>query len=266
MTIEPPRAARVAAGAHVVASVALVLAHGCGGTLGPPWARPAARGAGLPSGAALLEQAASQRRRVGPLVATFDARIQRRESWLAATSLAGVLAVVPPDHLRVRLFLPAGPAAQDLTVAGERYRLVLPLEGREERGATCSPYEPGCDTGNPGLLLAWLFTHEPSCAAERCTVKRHRDRYEVTSALAPGRRLVAIVSIAEGNPTMVAEEIQRNGHPSIRIEYSDHRLVAGVRTPYRIQFADEGRGIRIALDINTYRPSPALPADTFEVN
>lgn len=253
------RVARPASATCLALFLAVVLACGCGG--------PSTRlRADLPTGATLLERAVSQRRRVGPLVATFNARIQQRDAWLAATSLTGVLAVQPPDHLRVRLFLPAGPTAQDLTVAGDRYRLVLPLEGREEQGAACSPYDPDCTVANPGLLLAWLFTHEPSCPADRCTVERHRDRYEVTSALAPGQRLVATVSVDEGDPTMVAEEIQRNGHASIRIEYSDHRLVAGVRTPYRIQFSDESSGIRIVLDINTYRPSASLPAETFQIN
>ncbi len=220
----------------------------------------------LPTGATLLERAASQRRRVGPLVATFNARIRRREGWFAAASLTGVVAVQPPDRLRVRLFLPAGPTAQDLTVAGDRYRLVLPLEGREETGVTCSPYAAGCDAGNPGLLLAWLFTHAPSCATHGCTVERHRDAYEVISALTPAERLVATVSVADGDPTMLAEEIQRDGQARIRIAYSDHRLVAGVRTPYHIEFSDAGSGIRIALEIATYRQNPGLPAETFRIN
>jgi hypothetical protein len=220
----------------------------------------------LPNGAALLEHAAAQRRRVGPLVARFNARIQRRDTWIGGASLTGVVAVEPPDRLRVRLFLPAGPTAQDLTVAGDRYRLLLPLEGREEQGVACSPYDAGCDAANPGLLLAWLFTHEPSCTAHGCTVKRHRDGYEVTASLAPEQRLVATMSMTDGEPTMVAEEIQRTGRPSIRVEYSDHRPVAGVRTPYRIEFSDEGSGIRIALDVEAYRTNPALPPETFRIN
>jgi hypothetical protein len=247
----------------------MALLWGCGalGARHTPSATmdPGAR-AGLPSGATLLERAASQRRRVGPLVARFNARMQRSGTWFAGASLTGVVAVDPPDRLRVRLFLPAGPTAQDLTVAGNRYRLLLPLEGREEQGATCSPYDAGCDAANPGLLLAWLFTHEPSCAAHGCTVERHRDGYEVTASLAPEQRLVATMSIAHGEPTMVAEEIQRNGQPSIRVEYSDHRLVAGVRTPYRIEFSDEASGIRIALDVETYRTNPALPPETFRID
>jgi len=249
---------RPASRAYGALCVAALLSCGCG-------ARPARPG-DLPSGAALLERAVSQRRRVGPLVATFNARIKRSDAWFAATSLTGVLAVQPPDHLRVRLFLPAGPTAQDLTVAGDRYRLLLPLEGREEQGAACSPVDSGCDTANPGLLLAWLFTHEPSCADDDCTVARYRDRYEVSAPLAAGQLLVTTVTVAAGDATMIAEEILRDGHPDIRIEYSDHRLVAGVPTPYRIEFSDERNGVRIALGINTYRPSPPLPATTFAID
>jgi hypothetical protein len=74
------------------------------------------------------------------------------------------------------------------------------------------------------------------------------------------------MSVADGDPTVLAEEIQRDGRPRIRIEYSDHRLVAGVRTPHRIDFSDEGSGIRIALDIATYRQNHALPAETFRID
>jgi hypothetical protein len=233
---------------------AVLLSPGCA----PPAPRP-----GPPLAQALLEQTIARRRNFGPFVATFTARVRRRPAWFAAVTFSGVLAVAPPGRLRAQLLIPAGLTAQDLTVSDGRYRLRLPLQDRTERGTTCAPYDADCEQTNPGLMLAWLFTHERSCRDAPCTTSGDGPRYQIAMRVGPGLGFDATVVLEDGEPIVVAEEIRRDEAAWIRVEYADHRAVDGLTVPHRIRLADARTGVEIALDMHSYRRAPTLPEETF---
>jgi hypothetical protein len=220
----------------------------------------------LPSGATLLARVRTDRERLGTLVATFSAHVSRRRGLLGSTTLTGALAMEPPDRFRVRLVLPGGLTVHDLTVVGDRYRLDLPLEARTERGILCFDPAPHCpgDPG-PGLMLAWLFTHDPARGAGASTVTGRREQFVVSIPVTADGRLRRAVVIARDDFRLLAEEAYRGEDRWVRVDYGAHRLVAGIPVPHSVELTDERGGTRITLEIAKYRPHATLPGDAFRL-
>jgi hypothetical protein len=219
------------------------------------------------SGAEVLERLATDRARVGPLTATFDARLRRPGAWLTTGAVTGVLAMQPPDRFRVKLFLPGGLTMQDLTMIGDDYRLILPLEGQVRRGRICVGPSEKCDDAGPGLALAWIFTRDLTAGAATSTVAVQGDRYVVVTSLRPQNDLQARLAVSRADFRLLKEEMFEGSDPWLRAEFDDYRPSAdgGVDVPHRVRVADDRNGLRIDLDIRKYTFKRALPEEMFRV-
>jgi hypothetical protein len=227
--------------------------------------RPTARVLSAPSGGDLVRYVVSERIRLGPVTATFSGRMKRRPGWFPSASVTGVLAMHPPDRFRIKLFLPAGLTAQDLTMVGRRYRLVRPLEDRDEGGAVCFATTPECNTATPGIALAWLFTHDLQAHADASIVTTHGDHYIVSTELDRAQDLQAVLTLAREDRRLLTEEMFLAGQRWARVDFSEHRPVGGVLAPHRIRIADDRAGVSVVLDVDGYRQRADLPAELFRL-
>jgi hypothetical protein len=249
---------RLRAKALAAAALMVVSSSGC-----PRLPPPVPAG----SGAEILERLAADRSRVGPLTATFDARLRRSGAWFTTGAVTGVLAMQPPDRFRVKLFLPGGFTVQDLTMAGDDYRLMLPLEGHVRRGRMCIGLGGECADAGPGLALAWIFTRDLTAGAATSTVAVQGDRYAVVSSLGPQSDLQARLAVSRADFRLLKEEILEGGDPWLRAEFDDYRPIAevGADVPHRVRVADERNGLRIDLSIRTYSFKRTLPEEMFRL-
>jgi hypothetical protein len=249
---------RLRARALATAALTAVLSCGC-----PRLDRPVPIG----SGAEILERLATDRARVGPLTATFDARLRRPGAWFTTGAVSGVLAMQPPDRFRVKLFLPGGLTVQDLTMVGDDYRLILPLEGQIRHGRICVGPSGKCEDAGPGLALAWIFTRDLTVGAATSTVAVQGDRYVVVTSLRPQNDLRARLAVSRAGFRLLKEEMFEGSDPWLRAEFDDYRPIAnvGVDVPHRVRVADDRNGLRIDLDIRKYSFKRALPQEMFRV-
>lgn len=219
--------------------------------------------------ASLLQQLAAERERVGPLTATFDATLKRSGPWFNTGSVSGVLALQPPDRFRIKLFLPGGLTVQDLTLVGDSYRLVLPLEGRERRGQMCFGSAAECEDAGPGLVLGWIFTRDVAAHAATSTVVTSGDRRIIATGLVPAHDLHARLTVARDELRVLREELFQGGQLWLRAEFDDYRLAGGrtgsVALPYSVRVADERNKFRIDLRIRSYALKDGFPDGLFVV-
>jgi hypothetical protein len=235
-----------------------------------PGCRRPARPLTVAPGADLLVRLAAQRARVGPITATFDARLQRSGGWFTTGSVTGVLALQAPDRFRVRLFLPGGLTIQDLTMVGDDYRLALPLEAQERRGRMCFGSAAECEDVGPGLALGWIFTRDLGAHAATSTVATYDDRYVISTRVLASHDVAARLTVLREGFRLVREEMLQAGTLWMRADFDDYRPLTvetggDIDVPYRIRVADKRNNLSIELQVRKYAVKDGFPEQVFRM-
>jgi hypothetical protein len=208
----------------LIVTLALAAA-GCARLMTPPLAPT--RTAGDPIAAVRAREQASVGLRL-------SLKIQGEGPRGALPSVPAFLAVERPDHLRLQVLSLFGSTVLDLEIAGDRFRLRMPLSGTVRRGridAAAFARRGSADDERMILALALLF--RAKAGAGLCTARGSRD---VHCTLAEEVR--AVVHLDGAGRPVEERIVHGDGRPLLTATYADYDGTGPAAYPRAIVLRD----------------------------
>lgn len=192
-------------------------------------------------GADSLETLRARERATRTLTASFRVTVEKPDG--ASETSRGALVVARPDRLRLQIFSLGVLTVYDFTVAGDRFRVRLPLEGVDRRGRF-SDVAPA-DRALLRFDLRPLFL---GADLDGARAEEHGDRVVVST---PERRL----ELAKDTGRVLEEIVFTGGEgtaPRLEARYDDYRPVGGVELPHRIAVEYPREHVRLTIEVSSY--------------
>jgi hypothetical protein len=181
------------------------------------------------------------------LTATFRVTVEKPDG--SSETSRGALVVARPDRLRLQIFSLGVLTVYDFTVAGDRFRVRLPLEGVDRRGRFA-------DVGPADRRLLRFDLRPLFLGGELGGARVEEQGGRVVLSTAERR-----VEIGKADARVLEEIVFARGEGAagrLEARYDDYRAVRGVELPHRIVVEYPRERVRLTIEVSSYtRDEPA---------